>query len=261
MPRKTASNRTSKATSRNVASDVDTKEEEERKILKNYLLDLKNVELTDKQKELFKLMSDDENKIIIVTGPAGTAKTFSTCYYIIHSIASAKYKKVALTKPLEESGEKLGFLPGDKEDKTAPYFESYEMNMKQMIAPNKVQGMFDKKFLEYRPLAYMRGASFPKMLLVGDEFQNADLRQIMLFVTRMGRGSKVILLGDVTQTDVKKNMSGLKRFQDMTNGTKGVINFQFTREDIMRDEILITITDLYEKYKEEHPELQNKYGA
>lgn len=222
-------------------------EEQKRDLFRKYLTQLKTVQLYPKQVELLKILENPDNKIILISGPAGTAKTFMTCYYTITALCKSRFDKAIFTKPLEESGERLGFLPGDIKEKTEPFFESYKHNLTKMLKKEMVDRIFEKKLIEYKPLAYLRGTSFENNLLVIDEAQNADIRQIMLFVTRMGKSSKVVILGDTSQYDIKGSESGLKGFKSMVKGIEGVAEFQFTKEDIQRDPILIEITDRYEK--------------
>lgn len=234
-------------------------EAETKRIYQSYLQELKKITLTPKQQELFKMLNDSRNKIITITGPAGTAKTFTTCYFAINTLASGVHDKIIFSKPLEEAGEKMGYLPGDIADKINPFFASYKQNMSQMLKESQVTRMYEKKMFEYTPIAFIRGNTYNKKLLVLDECQNADLRQIILFTTRMGKESKVILLGDTSQTDIKRNVSGLSKFADLTKGMDGVKNFEFTKEDIQRDPILIELIERYEKYKDS-PEFKNKGG-
>lgn len=238
---------------------------EQRTLFRKYLTELKKVSLFPKQVELFKILENPDNKIILISGPAGTAKTFMTCYYTISALCKTDFEKGIFTKPLEESGERLGFLPGDIKEKTEPFFESYKHNLLKILKKDMVDKFFDKKLIEYKPLAYLRGTSFENNLLVIDEAQNADLRQIMLFVTRMGKGSKVIILGDTSQYDIKGSESGLTRFKNMISGVEGVAEFRFEKEDIQRDPILIEITDRYEKMmaeaKSKGQSIENKKGV
>ena len=208
---------------------------------------LTKITLTDKQKELEQLI--DKNKISIVMGPSGTSKTFLACYYVIKALRDGKYDKVIITKPAEESGEKLGFLPGTVEEKIGPYYNSFYSTFGKLIPEKFLKTLEEKECIKATPLAYMRGASYENQLLCLDEAQNCTWKTLMLFVTRMGKGSKVIIMGDVTQYDIKKDMVALQQFADEMESIDGVGVFHFEREDIMRDKILIDITDRYEKLK------------
>ena len=241
---------------KNLQIELESPEQQRRIATRSITQLLNKITLTDKQKELLKIIND--NKLIVIIGPAGVSKTFSICYYITDLIAkhSLDFKQFILTKPIQESGEKLGFLPGDVSEKIGPYFESYVSNFEQMMPQIEFKKLLEKKKILYEPLAYMRGKSYQNSTLVLDEVQNADLRQIMLFVTRMGQGSKIILAGDVSQYDIQRDLMGLLKFTDMVKDIPSVAVFKFEREDIMRDPILIEITDRYEKIK--HTE-KNKY--
>jgi phosphate starvation-inducible PhoH-like protein len=127
--------------------------------------------------------------------------------------------------------------------------ESFLITLEKMIGKLETKTMVDKGFIEARPLAYMRGSTFDRSIMVLDEAQNCDLRQLILFVTRMGETSKVIICGDVEQYDIAKNQSGLNDFIKILNGIKGATQFNFEREDIVRSKILIELTDSYNKWK------------
>jgi len=233
----------------NLQTESESLDQQKRAATRSIINLLNKFTLTEKQKELLKIIND--NKLIIIIGPAGVSKTFSICYYITELIAkhSLDFKQFILTKPIQESGEKLGFLPGDVNEKIGPYFESYVSNFEQMMPPVEFKKLLEKKKISYEPLAYMRGRSFNSSVTVLDEGQNANWKQIMLFVTRMGRGSKVIIAGDVSQHDIDKDMLALTGFANMVKDLPGVAVFNFEREDIMRDPILIEITDRYEQLK------------
>lgn len=207
----------------------------------------KSIYLTERQREFSDIIQN--NQIIICTGPAGTAKTFVTMYTSLKLISKGEFNKVITTKPIQESGEKLGFLPGDINEKISPYMESFVLTLEKIVGKMETKSLVDKGFIEARPLAYMRGSTFDKSIMVLDEAQNCDLRQLILFVTRMGETSKIIICGDVEQYDIAKNQSGLLDFMNIVKGIQGAASFQFEREDIVRSKILIEITDSYNKWK------------
>jgi phosphate starvation-inducible PhoH-like protein len=210
--------------------------------------DLRHVTLKASQEQYMqKIMS---NEITFCYGPAGTSKTFTACLAALKLYVDGKIKRIILSKPIQESGEKLGFLPGDVKDKIDPFMESYRSNLVKLLHdPGHVGWLEAVKIIEFRPLAYMRGATFDDCLMILDEAQNADFKQLMLFVTRMGRGSKVLICGDVSQYDIAKSRVALPDFIDLLKGVKGLGIHQFTEEDIVRNKILIEITDRYEKWK------------
>jgi phosphate starvation-inducible PhoH-like protein len=213
----------------------------------------KSIHLTPNQKKFAETI--ENNQIIVCTGPAGTAKTFVTMYTSLKLISRREFDKIITTKPAQESGEKLGFLPGDIDEKIAPYMESFVNTLEKMIGKVETKMMVDKGVIEARPLAYMRGSTFDRSIMVLDEAQNCDLRQLILFVTRMGETSKVIICGDVEQYDIAKNQSGLTDFIKIINGIKNAAQFNFEREDIVRSKILVEITDNYNKWKTKNNKL------
>jgi len=171
------------------------------------------VRLTDKQNELYKGIRN--NILTVVHGPAGTAKTFVTCYTALALLADKKIEKIIITKPIQESGENLGFLPGSLEDKLHPYKQSY----------------------------------YTTLLL--DECQNASIKQLMLWITRLGTDSRAVMMGDTSQYDVRKKDSGYNDFIKMVDGMKDLNLFEFTNEDIVRNKFLIEIANRYDKYRSE----------
>jgi len=214
--------------------------------------------LKDKQKSFLEVFQN--NDVVICIGPAGTSKTFISCYSALKELAASKYHRIILTKPMEESGEKMGFLPGDVEEKMNPYYESYTVTLNKLITRPKVEDLFNEEALEYRPLSFMRGATFDESIMILDEAQNCDVRQLILFVTRMGRNSKVVILGDVTQTDIDPRSSGISFFIEMLKEIPRIGVFEFSREDIVRNPLLVQITDRYEAAQSKGVLPKNKKG-
>lgn len=212
--------------------------------------ELSKIKLNPRQVEL--LHKIETSEITIISGPAGTGKTWTSCYYAAKSIMEHKYERIILTKPIQESGEKLGFLPGSIDEKIDPYLQSFLDNFKEMVPATTYKNLMDKKRIIFEPLAYMRGRNFHNCLLLGDELQNADLKSLMLYVTRMGKNSKIIMSGDVSQYDINSNKVSLPFFIDnILKDVEGVSKFSFTNSDIVRNKILIQITENYEKLKAE----------
>lgn len=205
------------------------------------------VTLTPNQKILHEKIIN--NTITFVYGPAGTSKTFTVCYAALKMITEKSIDKIIITKPVEESGERLGFLPGTVEEKIGPYFESFFCNMSEMADPLFVESLVQDKTIQCRPLAHMRGATYNDSIMILDEAQNCDFRQLMLFISRMGRNSKVIIAGDVSQYDIKQNLVALPKFIEMINGISSIAVHEFSKADIVRNPILIEITDRYEQWK------------
>lgn len=180
-----------------------------------------------------------------------TSKTFTECYYAIQSLKNHTFDKIMLTKPIKEAGEELGFLPGDVAAKIDPHYESFKNNFEKIIKPANFQRLIEKNIILCKPLAYLRGTGFDKHLMILDEAQNVKLSQLMLFITRMGKDSKVIISGDIRQHDIAKNKVALPFLEEkILSGTKRVGVFQFTDDDNMRHPIIQEITKRYEELKE-----------
>lgn len=211
-----------------------------------------NIVLTPRQLELYNMIR--HNTFTIITGPAGTAKTFVACYTALQLLADGKIGDIILTKPIVEAGENLGFLPGTKDEKIDPYFQSYYNNFTKITPKGSLEWLKGNGHIKYEPLAYMRGSTFDNCLMIGDEFQNANLHQIMLWITRLGKNSKAIMMGDISQYDLKKKKDvQMDNFiKNVAKGVNGVAHFQFTKEDIVRNKFLIDLVDNYEKYKMEN---------
>lgn len=211
---------------------------------------LKGVQLRQTQQQY--LQTINENQITFCYGPAGTSKTYTACYAALKMLENKEIDKVILCKPIQEAGEKLGFLPGEIDEKIAPYIQSYKSNIEKIIGAEKTKIMFDKKIFDFEPLAYMRGNTYDNSLMILDEAQNADWKQLMLFVTRMGKDSKVVVAGDVSQHDIVKSKVSLPAFIEMLSGIKGVGIHTFGEKDIVRAKILQEIVNRYDKWKAEN---------
>ena len=192
------------------------------------------------------------NDITFCQGPAGTSKTFTACYAALTLLAEKKISNIILCKPIQEAGEKLGFLPGDVQEKINPYMESYVSNMNKIIGVETTQRLVDAGIIQFKPLAFMRGDTYDDSLMILDEAQNSSFKQLMLFVTRMGKGSKVIVTGDISQYDIAKQNIGLESFINLMDGIKGIANHKFTDKDIVRAKILQQVVKRYDKWKLEN---------
>lgn len=215
--------------------------------------ELKGVQLRQGQEKYKR--SIEENDITLCYGPAGSSKTFTAVYTALKLYAEKKIDKIILTKPIQESGEKLGFLPGDINDKIDPFMESFLSNAAKMIDGKSLSFLISTNVIEFRPLAYMRGATFDNCIMILDEAQNCDFRQLMLFITRMGQGSKVVITGDVSQYDISKNRVALPGFIDLLDGCKGVGKHIFDESDIVRSKILQEVVKRYEKWRETNDQI------
>ena len=157
--------------------------------------------------------------------------------------------RIILCKPIQEAGEKLGHLPGGIEDKVDPYMKSYKSNLVKIIGTELTETLFEKRIIRFEPLAYMRGDTFDDALMVLDEAQNANFKQLMLFVTRMGKDSKVVVTGDVSQADIQASQVSLPDFIELIKDVKGVGTHIFTEKDIVRAKILREVVVRYDKWK------------
>jgi phosphate starvation-inducible protein PhoH len=223
------------------------------------------ISLTPKQKELYAGIRN--NTLTICQGPAGTAKTFVACYSAIGLLADKKIERIILTKPIQESGENLGFLPGTIEEKTDPYMQSYFSTFQKIVGKQNFEFMKAIGEIVVEPIAYMRGTTYDECIMLLDEAQNCTMHQLMLWSTRLGKNSKAVMMGDISQYDIKKKDSRFLDFISLVIGEyefreddtksqqnyksllKDVYNHKFGVEDIVRNKFLIDLVDRYEKYK------------
>jgi phosphate starvation-inducible PhoH-like protein len=212
-----------------------------------------NVHLSEKQQELYKGIRN--NILTVVHGPAGTSKTYTTCYAALALLADKKIEKIIITKPIQESGENLGFLPGSMEDKLHPYKQSYYTTFCKIIGKTTVDFLFSTEEIVFEPLAYMRGSTYDNCIMLLDECQNASIKQIMLWVTRLGNDSRAVMMGDTSQYDVRKRDSGYNDFIKMVDGMNDLCLFEFNNEDIVRNKFLIQIANRYDKYRSEQKDI------
>tara|TARA_R110000772_G_scaffold20466_5_gene56898 strand:- start:53751 stop:54497 length:747 start_codon:yes stop_codon:yes gene_type:complete len=206
-----------------------------------------SVELNTKQKTLNDIIRN--NSLTVVSGPAGTSKTFSTCYTALELLANKKIEEIILTKPLLESSFSMGFLPGSIEEKIEPYMKSYISTFKKLIGVEKFQELMINDVIKIETLNFMRGETYDNSILLLDEGQNLEMKDLMLWITRLGKDSKAVLMGDMSQYDVRENQSDFGKFRDILNGMNDFSIFEFSREDIVRNPFLIEVTDRYEKWK------------
>ena len=219
-------------------------------------LESRGIVLNPKQLELYKGIRN--NTLTICQGPAGTSKTFTACYTALALLADQKINTIILTKPIQESGENLGFLPGTIQEKTDPFMKSYFSNFEKIIGKGTLEWMRATGEIIVEPLAYMRGTTYDNAIMLMDESQNSTMTQLMLWVTRLGNNSKAIMMGDISQYDIRKADSKFLEFIKIYGNDEGIFNFSFKPEDIVRNKFLINIVEKYEKWKMENEEV-HKY--
>lgn len=225
-------------------------EEQKNDIIKRATIN-KNIKYKNtKQKELVKMIHD--NQIVFIKGSAGTGKTLMALKAALEVLQDQtnEINKITLTKPIVEAGESIGFLPGDKDEKTQPYMKSFEENIKELIGKEAVRNMISSGIIEAMPLSFIRGNTFRKSVSILDEAQNTTPMAMKLFVSRIGHNSKMIIIGDTDQTDLmlrKGEIHGLEDAFNRFKGVKGVGFFEFTEEDIVRSEILIELMKRYKR--------------
>ena len=189
------------------------------------------------------------NDFTFCVGPAGCGKTYLATHYALKNLSQGKYENMIITKPLVEvDGEKMGYLPGDIDEKTAPYMMSLYYNMEQIIGKQRLDVLRSSGVVTVIPLAYMRGLTLTNSIVVLDEAQNATPSQIKTFLTRIGNGSKFIVNGDLMQSDIRRE-NGLEDSIKRFTGLKKVGFSRFTLEDVVRHPI---VAELLERYKDEY---------
>ena len=208
-------------------------------------------ELTSKQNTLIKVLQN--NKIITVTGPPGTSKTFIACYAAIQMFLSGKCKKIVLSKPTEIlSGTKdTGALPGSLEEKMSVYAESFFDSFDEILDKKDFKHLWTEKIIEFKPAQFLRGRTLKDSFIIIDEFQNFDIKALKSIVTRLGRNSTIVFMGDTRQNDINKKYVAVDVFNEIIKPIKGCSIFRFERNDIVRDKILIDIVDRFEKFEDE----------
>ncbi len=190
--------------------------------------------------------------IVIGIGPAGTGKTYLAMAMAVHALRSERVARIILCRPAVEAGEALGFLPGTLEEKVSPYLRPLYDALYDMMDPDEIQRNMERGVIEIAPLAYMRGRTLNNAFVILDEAQNATSEQMLMFLTRMGFDSKVVVTGDITQVDLPGNkMSGLIEVQGILKGIPGLEIIYFDEHDVVRHELVQKIISAYSKFKEE----------
>ena len=191
----------------------------------------------------------DKYDMIFAVGPAGTGKTYLSIALAVKALKEKAAKKIILSRPAVEAGEKLGFLPGDMKDKIDPYLQPLYDALEDMIPAVKLQDMMDKHMIQIAPLAFMRGRTLSDAVVILDEAQNTTPAQIRMFLTRMGWNTKMIITGDLTQIDLPHaEKSGLKEALSILNHVEGISVINLDKKDIVRHKLVTRIVNAYEAH-------------
>ena len=193
----------------------------------------------------------DKNDMIFAIGPAGSGKTYTAIALAVRALKNKEIKKIILSRPAVEAGEKLGFLPGDMKDKIDPYLQPLYDALQDMIPAAKLKEYMELNIIQIAPLAFMRGRTLNDAVVILDEAQNTTTQQIKMFLTRMGMNTKMIVTGDMTQIDLPTSQtSGLVQVMKILKGVKGISFIELTKKDIVRHKLVTRIVEAYEKFEE-----------
>ncbi len=192
------------------------------------------------------------NDLTFALGPAGTGKTYIAIALAVRALKNREVRKIILSRPAVEAGEKLGFLPGDMKDKIDPYLQPLYDALEDMIPAVKLKEYMDNNVIQIAPLAFMRGRTLNDAVIVLDEAQNTTTHQIKMFLTRLGMNAKMIITGDVTQIDLPRSVrSGLVQALHVLNGVEGIGMVEFGKKDIVRHHLVQRIVEAYQHYDDE----------
>ncbi len=208
---------------------------------------------SEKQQQL--IDAYHQSDMIFAIGPAGTGKTYLSIALAVRALKEKQAKKIILSRPAVEAGEKLGFLPGDMKDKIDPYLQPLYDSLQDMIPAVKLQDMLEKNIIQIAPLAFMRGRTLNDAVVILDEAQNTTPAQIRMFLTRMGWNTKMIVTGDLTQIDLPKHQkSGLKEAVEILHNVEGISVVELGQKDIVRHKLVTRIVHAYEAYDQRREE-------
>ncbi|MDE6488559.1 MAG: PhoH family protein [Paramuribaculum sp.] len=195
------------------------------------------------------------NDLTFALGPAGTGKTYVAIALAVRALKNKEVRKIILSRPAVEAGERLGFLPGDMKDKIDPYLQPLYDALEDMIPPLKLKEYMDTNVIQIAPLAFMRGRTLNDAVIVLDEAQNTTTHQIKMFLTRLGMNAKMIITGDATQIDLPRStQSGLIQSLRVLKNVKGIGKVEFGKKDIVRHALVQRIVEAYEKFDNENKE-------
>ncbi len=206
---------------------------------------------TKNQKRLVECYED--NDLLFAVGPAGTGKSYTAIALAVRALKNREVRRIILTRPAVEAGERLGFLPGDLREKLDPYLQPLYDALRDMLPSKKLEALMEEGIIQIAPLAYMRGRTLESAVVILDEAQNTTLGQLKMFLTRMGHHAKFIVTGDVTQVDLPHpSDSGLIKGMEICRGIKGVSVISFGKEDIVRHPIVTKVVSAFEKMEKKN---------
>lgn len=190
------------------------------------------------------------NDLTFAIGPAGSGKTYVSIALAVRALKNKEVRRIVLSRPAVEAGEKLGFLPGDMKDKIDPYLQPLYDALQDMIPGQKLTEYMEQGIIQIAPLAFMRGRTLNDAVVILDEAQNTTTQQIKMFLTRMGQNTKMVVTGDMTQIDLPRNVkSGLKEAKEVLEGVKGIAFVEMDERDIVRHKLVTRIVNAYAKYE------------
>ena len=211
---------------------------------------------TENQQKLVKAF--ESNDLVFALGPAGSGKTYVAIALAVRALTNKEVKKIILSRPAVEAGEKLGFLPGDMKDKIDPYLQPLYDALQDMIPTVKLKEYMDNNVIQIAPLAFMRGRTLSDAIIILDEAQNTTPHQIKMFLTRLGLNAKMVITGDMTQIDLPVSQSsGLIQALQILKGVPGIGRIEFNKKDIVRHKLVQRIVEAYEKYDEKKKALKS----
>lgn len=206
---------------------------------------------SDNQKQLVNLFY--QNDMLFAIGPAGSGKTYLSIALAVRALKNKEIRRIILSRPAVEAGEKLGFLPGDMKEKIDPYLQPLYDALQDMIPAQKLNEYMEQNIIQIAPLAFMRGRTLNDAIVILDEAQNTTTQQIKMFLTRMGQNTKMIINGDMTQIDLPHAVkSGLREAREILEGIKGIGFVELGEKDIVRHKLVTRIVNAYNKFEQKN---------